>query len=377
MRRAHPGGGQRRLRHGCRRVRCVARAGARHRGHQPPPTDNATLRGLPKVKVGVSWVPWTHRRLAAATGYGAGVRQPGWYDHVFRHPGPDGVTRFFVDAAQLLRGARHGSVARPPHRRVADGRDAVGPARPAAPGSRRGARCRRRGDGRVAARDRRRLVVGEAIGEVPARGAAGAAGTRPARPATPGAAEAEGRAGGDRARPAHAERPGQVAPPAPARRPRRRMGRARGGPRHERDVPRDLAGGVGARAVGAPGRARRARHHRRAGGDQPARRAGRQRRWSARVGGRPRPGAARPTRRRGRADRRPALGARRQRSRHRPADGGARSTRPRPALRRRARHRRVGAANRVRRARRPGAGRSRRRRAHHSTTPRPVRWSSA
>ena len=66
-------------------------------------TDNATLRGLPKVKVAVSWVPWTHERLAAATGYGAGVRSPGWYDHVFRHPGPDGVARFFVDAARVLR----------------------------------------------------------------------------------------------------------------------------------------------------------------------------------------------------------------------------------------------------------------------------------
>src|SRR5690606_29295488 len=27
--------------------------------------DTAALRGLPKVKVGVSWVPWTHARLAA------------------------------------------------------------------------------------------------------------------------------------------------------------------------------------------------------------------------------------------------------------------------------------------------------------------------
>lgn len=67
--------------------------------------DNVTLRGLPKVKVSVSWVPWTHERLAATTGYGAGVRSPGWYDHVFRHPGPDGVARFFVDAARVLRSA--------------------------------------------------------------------------------------------------------------------------------------------------------------------------------------------------------------------------------------------------------------------------------
>jgi len=68
-------------------------------------TDAATLRGTPKVKVAVSWVPWTHERLAAATGYGAGVASPGWYDHVFRHPGADGVARFFVDAARVLRAA--------------------------------------------------------------------------------------------------------------------------------------------------------------------------------------------------------------------------------------------------------------------------------
>lgn len=68
-------------------------------------TDAATLRGLARVKVAVSWVPWTHERLAASTGYGAGVASPGWYDHVFRHPGPDGVARFFVEAARVLREA--------------------------------------------------------------------------------------------------------------------------------------------------------------------------------------------------------------------------------------------------------------------------------
>jgi len=75
--------------------------------------DAATLRGLPKVKVGVSWVPWTHRRLAFATGYGAGVRSPGWYAHVFAHPGALGVSRWFVQAARLLR--QHGQSASPDH----------------------------------------------------------------------------------------------------------------------------------------------------------------------------------------------------------------------------------------------------------------------
>lgn len=65
--------------------------------------DARTLRGMPKVKVGLSWVPWTHQRLAAGTGYGAGVQSPGWYRHVFRHPGSGGVERWFVDAARELR----------------------------------------------------------------------------------------------------------------------------------------------------------------------------------------------------------------------------------------------------------------------------------
>jgi hypothetical protein len=65
--------------------------------------DAATLRGLAKTKVAVAWVPWTHQRLTARSGYGAGVESPGWYRHVFEHPGPDGVARFFVDAARLVR----------------------------------------------------------------------------------------------------------------------------------------------------------------------------------------------------------------------------------------------------------------------------------
>ena len=69
--------------------------------------DAAVLRGLPKAKVAVTWVPWTHRRLGTASGYAAGVRSPGWYAHVFAHPGDEGVTRWFADAAALLRSRDH------------------------------------------------------------------------------------------------------------------------------------------------------------------------------------------------------------------------------------------------------------------------------
>jgi hypothetical protein len=76
-------------------------------------SDAAALKGRPKVKVGISWVPWTHRRLAATSGYGAGVASPGWYAHVFEHPGPEGVSRWFVHSAHLLR--ERGMSASPDH----------------------------------------------------------------------------------------------------------------------------------------------------------------------------------------------------------------------------------------------------------------------
>lgn len=75
--------------------------------------DNSLLRKLPRAKVSVAWVPWTHRRLTVASGYGAGVDSPGWYRHVFAHPGPDGVSRFFVHAAHVVRD--RGGAASPDH----------------------------------------------------------------------------------------------------------------------------------------------------------------------------------------------------------------------------------------------------------------------
>jgi hypothetical protein len=50
----------------------------------PMAEDRATLRDLPRLKVEISWVPWTEPRLAASSGYGAGVASPGWYGHLWR-----------------------------------------------------------------------------------------------------------------------------------------------------------------------------------------------------------------------------------------------------------------------------------------------------
>ncbi|MCB5183433.1 DUF5682 family protein [Streptomyces sp. SMC 277] len=64
--------------------------------------DKALLAGLPKVKVETTWVPWTHRRLARAGGYGAGIASPGWYGHLFAAPDRP-VERWLTKVAGLLR----------------------------------------------------------------------------------------------------------------------------------------------------------------------------------------------------------------------------------------------------------------------------------
>ncbi len=72
----------------------------------PLPTvaaDAALLRGLPRSKVTMTWVPWTYARLASGQGYGAGVRSPGWYHHLFVTPPGEAVARWLVRAAGVLR----------------------------------------------------------------------------------------------------------------------------------------------------------------------------------------------------------------------------------------------------------------------------------
>ncbi|MFE6051941.1 DUF5682 family protein [Kitasatospora sp. NPDC056446] len=69
--------------------------------------DRALLAGLPKkVRTDITWIPWTHRRLSQATGYGAGVQSPGWYHHLFTADG-DPVPRWLTRAADLLRAEDH------------------------------------------------------------------------------------------------------------------------------------------------------------------------------------------------------------------------------------------------------------------------------
>jgi len=67
-------------------------------------SDAEVLRGLPKVTVAATWLPWTHRRLTFASGYGAGIHSPGYYEHLWTL-GHDGqlATRWMTRVAHLLR----------------------------------------------------------------------------------------------------------------------------------------------------------------------------------------------------------------------------------------------------------------------------------
>ncbi|MFH8464291.1 DUF5682 family protein [Streptomyces sp. NPDC017991] len=64
--------------------------------------DRALLKGLPKVKADMTWVPWTHRRLSRRSGYGAGIDSPGWYGHLFTAADRP-IERWMTKVARLLR----------------------------------------------------------------------------------------------------------------------------------------------------------------------------------------------------------------------------------------------------------------------------------
>jgi hypothetical protein len=68
----------------------------------PAKHDDEILRGLPKVKTSAAWVPWSYERLSYASGYGAGIESPTWYELLWDKRaalGSEWVTR----AARLLR----------------------------------------------------------------------------------------------------------------------------------------------------------------------------------------------------------------------------------------------------------------------------------
>jgi hypothetical protein len=68
----------------------------------PEAADRALLLGLPRVKVAATWVPWTRGRLTFASGYGAGVESPGWYHHLWS-AGEPVAAGWLTRVARLLR----------------------------------------------------------------------------------------------------------------------------------------------------------------------------------------------------------------------------------------------------------------------------------
>jgi hypothetical protein len=132
--------------------------------------DMQLLKGLPKTKVEVAWIPWTYSRLSYRSGYGAGVDSPGWYHHLWLAPERAPV-RWLVEAARLLRDedleASSASVI--DAARLADAlasmRDLAGPGLPELREAALSVYCR--GQHAPLQLIRSRLEIGSVIGEVP------------------------------------------------------------------------------------------------------------------------------------------------------------------------------------------------------------------
>lgn len=68
----------------------------------PAKVDNELLKGLAKIKVAATWVPWSYHNLSFSSGYGAGVASPGWYEHLWQSAG-DRAIGWLARAARLFR----------------------------------------------------------------------------------------------------------------------------------------------------------------------------------------------------------------------------------------------------------------------------------
>lgn len=69
----------------------------------PAKADNALLKGLAKMKVASTWVPWSYHNLSLGSGYGAGVASPGWYEHLWHSAGGNRAIGWLARAARLFR----------------------------------------------------------------------------------------------------------------------------------------------------------------------------------------------------------------------------------------------------------------------------------
>jgi hypothetical protein len=66
--------------------------------------DNQLLKSLPKqkVKIGVTWIPWTNARLGMSSGYGAGIASPGWSEYRWENETDKGIV-WLSKVAQCFR----------------------------------------------------------------------------------------------------------------------------------------------------------------------------------------------------------------------------------------------------------------------------------
>lgn len=64
--------------------------------------DAELLKGLPKVKVACTWIPWSYSRLSFSSGYGAGINSPGWYKHIWKVK-KDTSIKWLTKVARLFR----------------------------------------------------------------------------------------------------------------------------------------------------------------------------------------------------------------------------------------------------------------------------------
>jgi len=67
--------------------------------------DAAILKGLPRVRTEATWAPWSYERLAASSGYRAGVLSPEWYDLVWHARDAGVAAQWMTRTARLLRDA--------------------------------------------------------------------------------------------------------------------------------------------------------------------------------------------------------------------------------------------------------------------------------
>jgi hypothetical protein len=64
--------------------------------------DKKLVANLVKQKTQHILIPWSYQRLSSSTGYGAGVKYPSWYEHIYKY-GFSASERWFTKAAEILR----------------------------------------------------------------------------------------------------------------------------------------------------------------------------------------------------------------------------------------------------------------------------------